>query len=154
MNQTQFLVDVPIDKDPAARIMRKVDPGGQSSQTVFEIVSVSRAHNVSLLRASPLTGRTHQIRVHARHVGMPIVGDNVYGREATLYDDEEDMLRSHLLKAFPGDLVRTPLKLHARRLRFTRPDTGTELDVSAPLPQHFASALLAFGIPWDDAAQP
>ncbi len=81
--------------------MRKVDPGGQSSQTVFEIVSVSMAHNVSLLRASPLTGRTHQIRVHARHVCMPIVGDNVYGREATLYDNEEDMLRSDLLKAFP-----------------------------------------------------
>ena len=57
------------------------------------------------------------------------------------------------LKALPGgrrNALRIPLKLHAHRLRFERPDTGRELDVSAPLPEHFARALDAFGIAWTD----
>jgi hypothetical protein len=56
-------------------------------------------------------------------------------------------------ESFPGDgrnTLRIPLKLHAHRLRFERSDTRRELDVSAPLPEHFARALDAFGIAWAD----
>jgi RluA family pseudouridine synthase len=146
-----FLVDAPIDKDLDCKIMRKVDRNGQLSQTVFDILAVSTRHQMSLLRAKPLTGRTHQIRVHARHAGLPIVGDNVYGREASLYASEDEMLSSEQ-KAFPGEAAgaRIPLKLHARRLRFTRPDLGVDLDVTAPLPAHFASALATFGFDWHE----
>jgi RluA family pseudouridine synthase len=105
MQAGSLTVDAPIEKDASMKIMRKVDDAGQPSQTVFQVVAVSHMHNVTLLRASPLTGRTHQIRVHARHIGLPIVGDNVYGLESALYDDEADMLRSDQ-KAFPGDVVR------------------------------------------------
>jgi len=120
LTQKALLVDAPIDKDANKKIMRRVGESGQRSQTKFVVLALSRQHNVTLLRAMPLTGRTHQIRVHAEYAGLPIVGDNVYGRESSLYANEEDMLRSDQ-KCFAGDTVRTPLKLHARRLRFKRP---------------------------------
>eukprot|EP00960_Hanusia_phi_P044332 756585-Hanusia_phi.AAC.2 len=66
---------------------------GKPSQTRFEILGTSRSQHMTLLRALPKTGRTHQIRIHAMHAGLPIVGDNVYGREAQLYPESDEELK-------------------------------------------------------------
>ncbi|MBX7138899.1 MAG: RluA family pseudouridine synthase [Oligoflexia bacterium] len=71
------LVDAPIDKDRRHPVLRTVvSSGGRAAQTLFK---VRERGGRSLLEARPRTGRTHQIRVHAQHLGLPIVGDKFYG---------------------------------------------------------------------------
>ena len=69
-------VDAPIARDPRDRKKMAVVPGGRPAITDYEVVE--RLRHASLLRCSLRTGRTHQIRVHMKHLGHPIVGDPVY----------------------------------------------------------------------------
>ncbi len=68
------------------------------------------------------TGRTHQIRVHAKHLNHPIVGDDVYGRKKREFSLEGQLL-------------------HAYRLEFTHPTSGERLSFTAPLPEYFQAVL-------------
>lgn len=73
-------VNAPIDRDPTHAVLRKVVPeGGKPSLTKFTTLCSKDAEGGWLIAAEPLTGRTHQIRVHASHSGIPIDGDNFYG---------------------------------------------------------------------------
>lgn len=78
------VVDAPIGRDERHTILRKVlAAGGKAALTKFEQCELKRnatdSKLLSTFRAFPLTGRTHQIRVHAAHLGIPIIGDNFYG---------------------------------------------------------------------------
>ncbi|AIR71581.1 23S rRNA pseudouridine(955/2504/2580) synthase RluC [Dickeya fangzhongdai] len=98
------------------RIVR-VNSEGKPSETLFKVEE--RFDCATLVRASPITGRTHQIRVHAQYAGHPIAFDDRYG-------DRE----------FDAQLVDTRLKrlfLHAQALRFEHPHTGETLRIEAPL---------------------
>lgn len=89
------------------RVVR-VSPEGKPSETRFKVEE--RFDNATLVKASPVTGRTHQIRVHTLHAGHPIAFDNRYGD-----------------KQFDSQLADTGLKrlfLHASALKFTHPKTG------------------------------
>jgi len=80
---------------------------------------------VTLLRLRPLTGRTHQLRVHLADQGYPIVGDRVYGRR---------LRASGGTQRLPSELAAFPRQaLHAERLRFSHPRTGATLEFCAPL---------------------
>lgn len=105
------------------RIVR-VDITGKASRTEFAIVK--RYALATLVRAKPITGRTHQIRVHALHAGHPIVGDDKYGR-----DDFNKQMRQMGFKR---------LFLHAAALRIPTLD-GAWLEVEAPLPDELSRAL-------------
>ena len=112
-------VDAPLEKQLRAsgeRVVR-VTAAGRRSVTRFRVVE--RFRDATLVEARPLTGRTHQIRVHALHVGHPLVGDVKYQgeREAAL--------------AEAGGLDR--LFLHAWRLRFSLGDPPRAYDLEAPL---------------------
>lgn len=73
-------VDAHIDRDPTHAVLRRVvSEGGKSSLTKFTTLSSNDAAGGWLVAAQPLTGRTHQIRLHASHSGIPIDGDNFYG---------------------------------------------------------------------------
>lgn len=98
------------------RVVR-VDKEGKASETVFR--PLRRYATATLVEAAPLTGRTHQIRVHADHMGQPIAGDEKYGDEAF-----NAIMRERGLKR---------LFLHAASLRFTLPDREAPLEVHAPL---------------------
>eukprot|EP00850_Spirogloea_muscicola_P003786 SM000015S01286 [mRNA] locus=s15:1085602:1088018:- [translate_table: standard] len=74
-----FEVEAPISRDMEHRFARKVSPTGQKAITNFRTLSSNQSTNTSLLEAQLLTGRTHQIRVHLQHVGLPIVCDEIYG---------------------------------------------------------------------------
>jgi 23S rRNA pseudouridine955/2504/2580 synthase len=91
-----------------------VDPEGKSSVTNFRVLK--RFHNATLVEASPLTGRTHQIRVHCQYVGHPIVGDKKY--TTTARDDLSD--------------IKT-LCLHAAMISFNRPEGEIRFTASAPV---------------------
>ncbi len=79
----------------------------------------------SLLDVTLATGRQHQIRIHLAHIGLPVAGDNVYGRDAA---------------GLPGIKVARPM-LHAHTLGFRHPATGAELLLESPWPADFVKLL-------------
>ena len=105
---------------------------GQPARTRYRVIE--RAGNrAAWVELQPLTGRTHQLRVHMAAIGHPIVGDGKYGGQ----------------EAFLTGAISRKMHLHARRLRIDHPD-GAPLDVTAPLPEHFANSLAPLGFDEDD----
>ena len=94
----------------------KVDPKGKPAHTIIKPIRYFPEHNMTLVEASPLTGRTHQIRVHLFHVKHPIIGDPVYGPE------EKDVVRFIKKELTPEERLEiggsTRLLLHAHSLEF------------------------------------
>ena len=97
--------------------MVSVSPEGKKSTTEFSVIE--RFEGATLVEAKPITGRTHQIRVHALHVGHPLLGDDKYGD-----DDAYKLFRRQGLKR---------LFLHAHSLDVPMPDDAANLQVTAPL---------------------
>ncbi len=95
----------------------KVDPRGKPSVTRFRVRE--RLGDFTLVEARLITGRTHQIRVHAAHIGTPILGDLKYGD-----DSANRAMRNRGLKR---------LFLHAESLRFSWPEERGEVRFEAPL---------------------
>ena len=110
----------PIGRHPTQRQEMAILEKGKAAESKIQVLAFQQ--QISLLLIQPLTGRTHQIRVHLKHVGSPILGDFLYGNPR--------INQSH------G--VERPL-LHAYRLNLVHPITGTTLKLSAPLPPDFQS---------------
>ncbi|WP_118180724.1 RluA family pseudouridine synthase [Paraburkholderia phosphatilytica] len=114
----------------------RIQPDGLPSHTVFNLLE--RWQDYALLEAELKTGRTHQIRVHLAHLGLPIVGDAKYGD----FPLNKALARAD---AMPG-IKR--MFLHAYRLKLTHPVTGEPLQFDAPLPaecQRFIDQLNSLG---------
>lgn len=112
-----LLLEAPIGRHPVHRKEMAVLPDtGKEAVTQIQVLAFNESISLALLR--PRTGRTHQIRVHLKHLGTPVLGDPVYGRRKC---NEE--------KKAPRQL------LHAYRLQFTHPVTSSPLSLIAPLPQ-------------------
>lgn len=73
------VIDLPIARNPKKPSQFRVDPNGKSAQTRYDVVEAKNNH--SLVELKPITGRTHQLRVHMAYLGTPIHGDRVYGGE-------------------------------------------------------------------------
>ena len=102
-----------------------ISPSGKAAETLFRRLTLFR--DSTLVEASPKTGRTHQIRVHAASLGHPIIGDDRYGLD-------------EVNKAFKARGYKR-MFLHAATLTFQHPVTGVPLTISAPLPQQLDSLL-------------
>ena len=118
-------VDAPIGRSNRDRKKMAVVAGGRHAVT--EIKVLERHADTSLVEARPVTGRTHQIRVHLKAAGHPVVGDVVYGK-------------NRKLAAALG--LDRPF-LHAARLSFEHPSTGARIELDDPLPPDLAAALEA-----------
>jgi 23S rRNA pseudouridine1911/1915/1917 synthase len=117
-------IDLALDRDPwDRRRITVTDRGGQPSVTKYERLATTGLH--SSVRCRLITGRTHQIRVHLAAKGWPIVGDAVYGKAA----------------GFPRQA------LHAWRLRFKHPVSGTEMTLEAPMPADMRALAHELGLP-------
>jgi 23S rRNA pseudouridine1911/1915/1917 synthase len=121
-------IDAPIARDPAHRQRMAVSSRkGRQARTSYRVLE--RWTGATLVELELHTGRTHQIRVHLRHLGFPVAGDRVYGARATARLEEST-----------GYSAPRPL-LHARRLTLTHPRDGRRMTFEAPVPADFASAL-------------
>ena len=133
-----FEVDAPIGPHPHHVGRMHVDHSdGKKSRTQFEVLESFLGF--SLLRCRPLTGRTHQIRIHLRHVRLPIVADVLYlGKPLML----STVKRGYRLK--PGRTERPlidTVALHAERLEIPHPITGQSVVIESPWPKDMRVAL-------------
>ncbi len=124
------LIDLPLAKQPGSggeKMMVDKSGEGQKARSRYRVID--RAGNrAAWVELQPLTGRTHQLRVHMAAIGHPIVGDGKYGGP----------------EAFLSGSISRKMHLHARRLIIDHPD-GDQIDVTAPLPEHFAASLAQLG---------
>ena len=114
------VIDLPIGKADGATVKREVRPDGKPCRTHYDVVS--SCGGISLVHLVLETGRTHQIRVHMKAIGCPVLGDFLYGEE------RPDVL--------PGRFA-----LHSARMRFLHPLSGKELAFSSPLPPELQSLM-------------
>ncbi len=114
------VVDKPIGRSKTDRKKMDIVPDGRNALTLYTVLK--RYKNYTLCRFELKTGRTHQIRVHAKFLGHPVVGDKTYGYKNCRF-------------TLDGQL------LHAQTLIFTHPKTGEEMTFSAPLPNYFQHVL-------------
>ncbi len=137
-----YLAKEEVEADSFMRIAKHGDEGASHAVTYYAVVETA-AQTLSWLSMKPVTGRTHQLRAHAAHIGHPIVGDPKYFNKENWH--------------LPGG-IQNRLHLLARRLALPHPRGGT-IDVTAPLAPHMAQSwnLLGFDAkrydPIDDAPQ-
>ena len=131
------LIELSLAKQPGSggeKMMVDESEHALSARTRYRVID--RAGNrAAWVELQPLTGRTHQLRVHMAAIGHPIVGDGKYGGP----------------DSFLTGSISRKMHLHARRLIIDHPD-GTPLDVTAPLPEHFAASMAQLGFDEADGA--
>ena len=112
LNPSEGTIDAPIGRTGSSLIERKIDfENGERAVTHYRVVEEQNGHSlVSLILE---TGRTHQIRVHMKYIGHPLVGDYLYNPDMEYIDRQA---------------------LHSHRLSFTHPVTGEKMEFTAPLP--------------------
>jgi RluA family pseudouridine synthase len=136
--EDEFEVDAKLAPHPVRIGMMRVEPkNGKKSKTRFSVIE--KFANQTLIRCEPLTGRTHQIRIHLRHAGVPIVGDELYGGKPLWLSRLKPNYR---LK--PGREERpliSRVALHAEQLELKHPVTGEPVSILAPWPKDFTVAL-------------
>lgn len=111
-------IDLPIQKDWENRPRQRIHPDGKPSETHYQVLRAAEGDNVSAVDLQPITGRTHQLRVHMAALGCPVLGDHLYASPEALAASET-------------------LQLHAMTLWFPDPITGDEIRVDAPIPFPF-----------------
>ncbi|MFT3787068.1 MAG: RluA family pseudouridine synthase [Tepidisphaeraceae bacterium] len=139
------VIDAPIGRDKFIRekmAVRKIESGAKEAVTKYEVMeqigtrpdaltpppmSTATSGQYALLRLSPKTGRTHQLRVHCTHMGHPIVGDIIYGGKAIASAD--------------GSFKFERQALHAYQISFTHPITLKGMTLEAPLPADIRAAI-------------
>jgi tRNA pseudouridine32 synthase/23S rRNA pseudouridine746 synthase len=122
--EAEGLIDLPLGRrDESRGWWMKVDQAGAPSRTRWTVLG--RAGDLAWLALEPLTGRTHQLRVHCAAMGWPIVGDPIYGPD--------------------GRDAACPLHLHARAVRIPLSNNKPPIAVEAPVPPHMRDRLAACG---------
>lgn len=122
-------IDAPVGRDPAEPTRMAVVETGRPARTHYQRLAAWDDANVSCASVALETGRTHQIRVHMRSIGHPVVGDPVYGST----------------RATPGDPGRT--WLHATSLTFEHPSGSGLMTVRSDLPADLSASLAGLGEP-------
>ena len=130
-------IELPLDEDPQHPGMTRVDEKrGKPSVTRYTVEE--RFRGFTLLRVRPLSGRTHQIRVHLAANGFPLVVDSFYGRRDVLYLSE---LKPNFKQKQSGEKpLISRLALHAAGLRFKSP-SGQEMKLEVPPPKDITLTL-------------
>lgn len=115
-------IEAPIGRDPSNRQRMAVVPLAKGREAVSLYKTIRRYHDYSLLEVHPLTGRTHQIRVHLAFIGCPVAGDTTYGYKRSSISADRHFL-------------------HAARLQITLPGEDTARVFTSPLPAELEKVL-------------
>jgi 23S rRNA pseudouridine1911/1915/1917 synthase len=137
--EQSFTIDLPIGQDSGSSIHYKfrVDPlHGKPARTDF--IVLDSCGDFALIEAVPVTGRTHQIRIHCLAAGCPVVGDKLYGMS-----EQEYLKWRESPEHYSGNLLFHRQALHCSRLTFTHPMLKTPLTVSAAIPRDMADLMIA-----------
>jgi 23S rRNA pseudouridine1911/1915/1917 synthase len=140
------LIDHPIGDHPNQRERKALltgHPSSREAQTFYEVEE--RYKGLSLIRAFPKTGRTHQIRLHLTHIRCAVLCDKLYGGRSRLTAGElRAWCREKSLAPELSDdaLVLDRQALHAHRLSFTHPRSGKPLEITAPIPADLQQLIL------------
>ncbi len=138
--EAKFDVDAPLGPHPLKEGLMRVDlVEGKKSKSRFEVLEDFPLHGFALLQCEPLTNRPHQIRVHLRHVGLTVVGDELYGGKFLWLSR---LKRDYRLK--PGREERALISrvaLHASELALTHPFTQAAVRIESELPKDFKVGL-------------
>ncbi|MET1279641.1 23S rRNA pseudouridine(955/2504/2580) synthase RluC [Vibrio navarrensis] len=118
------VVNAPLLKNEVNSIVR-VNPNGKPSETRFSVLE--KFIQATLVQASPITGRTHQIRVHTQYSGHPIAWDDRYG--------------DRRFDAYTGQHGLDRLFLHAANIRFVHPATEASMEINAPMGEQLEAVL-------------
>ena len=112
-------IDAPLARKPGTIIERTVDfEHGETAVTHYRVVDERNGHSLISLRLE--TGRTHQIRIHMKHLGYPLIGDYLYNPDMEYMDRQA---------------------LHSHRLAFAHPITRDAMEFTAPLPEDMRAVL-------------
>jgi tRNA pseudouridine32 synthase/23S rRNA pseudouridine746 synthase len=107
-------INIPIIKDADNFPLQKVcHQTGKKAVSQYQIISYNQTNNTTKVLFKPITGRTHQLRIHSREIGHPIIGCDLYDADQSYFKADR-------------------LMLHASRLGFTHPITNEEMDVKLP----------------------
>ena len=115
--EAEGIIDAPIERLPLPSLLRCISPTGKPSRTRYRILLRGEAE--SLVELEPLTGRTHQLRLHCAHLGCPILGDPQYGTK--------ESQRYSLARGYSHQ------RLCAKRVTFRHPLTGEEIIIESKL---------------------
>ena len=124
LKEDEGRIETYISRSTKNRTQMAVSASGRRAVTNFKVLE--RSNGYTLCEFSLETGRTHQIRVHSKHLGHPIVGDTVYG-----YKNQKFKLSGQLL--------------HARKLSFIHPTSEKEVSFEAEIPDYFVNTLKKLG---------
>jgi 23S rRNA pseudouridine1911/1915/1917 synthase len=118
LSPEQGVIEAPIGRDPHSKRRMAIVEAGKEAATQYQVRKYLDTY--TLVEVTPLTGRTHQIRIHLSAIGYPVVGDPIYGKKA-----------AHLNRQF----------IHAYRLGFHLPSTQQYQEFTSPLPMDLEQAL-------------
>lgn len=118
LNNKQGTINAPISRKSGSIIERCIDENGVKAISHYEVIESK--NNLSLVKFVLETGRTHQIRLHSKHIGHSIIGDTLYGNESNLISRQA---------------------LHCHKTSFIHPITKNRIEFIAPLPQDMKKAI-------------
>ena len=136
--EARFEIEAPLAPHPAKPGLVRLDlKHGKKSRTIVELIEQFRGY--ALLRCFPLTGRTHQIRVHVQHAGLPLVGDALYGGQPLLLSQLKPGYRLKVGREERPLIAR--VALHAEQLTLPHPVSGETLTITSPWPKDLKVAV-------------
>lgn len=118
-NPPSGIIDAPIARKENSIIERCINPNGDSAISCYKVIDTNSKSDISLVRFVLKTGRTHQIRLHSKFIGHPILGDTLYG--------------------VPSALIKRQA-LHSYKVRFIHPILKKIIEIQAPIPDDMNSA--------------
>lgn len=120
LSETKGTICAPVSRKTGSIIERCIDKNGEIAISHYEVINFDTKSNISLVKFVLETGRTHQIRLHSKHIGHPIIGDTLYGNESSLISRQA---------------------LHAYRISFIHPISRNKIELISELPEDMKKAI-------------